>query len=75
MCLCAAVPVSPAAPREEEGLYWGYTTRVAPTLKDAIEQCPFQVRQPQVFEEKSVEAPFKREQTKHNGTPAPPKAR
>jgi hypothetical protein len=39
----AAEPVSPAAPREEKGLYWGYTTRVAPGLKEALEQCPFEV--------------------------------
>lgn len=38
-----AEPVSPAAPREEKGLYWGYTTRVAPSLKEALEQCPFEV--------------------------------
>jgi predicted SPOUT superfamily RNA methylase MTH1 len=38
-----AEPVSPAAPREEKGLYWGYTTRVAPGLKEALEQCPFEV--------------------------------
>lgn len=32
--------VLPTAPREEGGLYWGYVTRIAPTLEDML-RCPF----------------------------------
>lgn len=34
--------VSPAAPREENGTYWGYTVRMADSLKSALEECPFE---------------------------------
>ena len=30
------------APRKKDGLYWGYTTRVAKTLSEVIALCPFQ---------------------------------
>ena len=33
--------VSPAAPREEDGTYWGYTTRVADSLRSALDDCPY----------------------------------
>ena len=33
--------VSPAAPRERNGTYWGYTTRLASSLKAVWEECPF----------------------------------
>lgn len=35
--------VSPSAPRLDNGTYWGYTTRLASSLKDALEECPFTV--------------------------------
>lgn len=34
--------VSPAAPREANGTYWGYTVRMADSLKSALEQSPFE---------------------------------
>jgi methyltransferase len=33
--------VSPSAPREDNGTYWGYTTRLASSLKDVFDSCPF----------------------------------
>jgi predicted SPOUT superfamily RNA methylase MTH1 len=33
--------VSPAAPREDDGTYWGYTTRLASSIKQALDECPF----------------------------------
>ena len=30
-----------ADPREKGGLYWGYITRMAPSLQALVEQCPF----------------------------------
>jgi predicted SPOUT superfamily RNA methylase MTH1 len=38
------VAVAPSAPREEAGLYWGYTTRVAKNLAEVFAGCPFKVR-------------------------------
>mmetsp|Transcript_16539 Transcript_16539/g.18372 ORF Transcript_16539/g.18372 Transcript_16539/m.18372 type:complete len:500 (+) Transcript_16539:127-1626(+) len=35
------VVVSPSAPRETDGTYWGYTTRVAQNLTDVFKNCPF----------------------------------
>jgi methyltransferase len=32
---------TPAAPRERRGAYWGYITRIAPSLQAALEECPF----------------------------------
>lgn len=29
-------------PRKKDGLYWGYTTRVAKSLSDVIALCPFE---------------------------------
>lgn len=37
------VAVAPSAPREEGGLYWGYTTRVAGNLPEMFAGCPFKV--------------------------------
>lgn len=37
------VAVAPSAPREEAGLYWGYTTRVAKNLAEVFSGCPFKV--------------------------------
>jgi len=34
--------VSPAQPREQDGLYWGYQTRIAPNLNAAMSSCPFE---------------------------------
>mmetsp|Transcript_16961 Transcript_16961/g.37039 ORF Transcript_16961/g.37039 Transcript_16961/m.37039 type:complete len:531 (-) Transcript_16961:132-1724(-) len=33
--------VSPSAPREDDGTYWGYTTRMASSLKAVLDECPF----------------------------------
>ena len=33
--------VSPTAPREADGTYWGYTTRVADSLKAVLDDSPF----------------------------------
>lgn len=33
--------VSPAAPRETSGIYWGYTTRLAESLSAVFDDCPF----------------------------------
>jgi len=37
----SGVAVSPAAPRETAGLYWGYTTRLAKNLTEVFAQSPF----------------------------------
>ncbi|CAB9518986.1 Putative methyltransferase C9orf114 [Seminavis robusta] len=34
--------VSPAAPREDNGTYWGYTTRIADSIQNVFEECPFE---------------------------------
>mmetsp|Transcript_11618 Transcript_11618/g.15136 ORF Transcript_11618/g.15136 Transcript_11618/m.15136 type:complete len:418 (-) Transcript_11618:75-1328(-) len=34
--------VSPAAPREDDGTYWGYTTRVAKSIAAALKECPYE---------------------------------
>ncbi|KAL7578299.1 hypothetical protein ACA910_012711 [Epithemia clementina (nom. ined.)] len=34
--------VSPSAPREHDGTYWGYTTRVADSIKTVLDDCPFE---------------------------------
>jgi len=33
--------VSPSAPREDDGTYWGFTTRMAKSINDVFEGCPF----------------------------------
>ena len=33
--------VSPAAPREDNGMYWGYTTRFANSIHEVFDGCPF----------------------------------
>ena len=33
--------VSPSTPREEDGTYWGYTTRIANSIQQVFEDCPF----------------------------------
>jgi predicted SPOUT superfamily RNA methylase MTH1 len=33
--------VSPSAPREDDGTYWGYITRIADSINDVFENCPF----------------------------------
>lgn len=35
------VVVSPAAPREADGSYWGYSTRIAKSIGAVFEECPF----------------------------------
>lgn len=36
-----ATAVSPSAPREEAGYYWGYSTRSASSLSAVLTECPF----------------------------------
>ena len=40
----ACFPTHPADPRERAGLYWGYTTRIVPSLAALLDpaQCPFE---------------------------------
>ena len=33
--------VSPQAPRQDNGTYWGYTTRLASSLKAVFDECPY----------------------------------
>jgi len=33
--------VSPSQPRQQNGTYWGYTTRIAPSLGAIFDQCPY----------------------------------
>jgi len=33
--------VSPTCPRDEEGVYWGYTTRMASTIDAIFAECPY----------------------------------
>lgn len=33
--------MSPSAPREDDGAYWGFTTRMADSISAVFEQCPF----------------------------------
>ena len=35
------VVVSPSAPREDDGTYWGFTTRMASSISAVFEECPF----------------------------------
>ncbi|CAK4094259.1 unnamed protein product [Aphanomyces euteiches] len=37
----AGVVVSPAEPREQKGLYWGYTMRFATSISKVWQECPF----------------------------------
>lgn len=42
---CCSAPLLPCAdPRERAGLYWGYTTRIVPSLAALLDpaQCPFE---------------------------------
>jgi predicted SPOUT superfamily RNA methylase MTH1 len=34
--------VSPAAPREDDGTYWGYTTRLASSINAVFDECPYE---------------------------------
>lgn len=34
--------VSPSAPREDNGMYWGYMTRLASSINDVFDGCPFE---------------------------------
>eukprot|EP01134_Creolimax_fragrantissima_P000732 CFRG0732T1 len=36
-----AIVVKPSAPREEAGLYWGYSVRIAKTMADIFSDCPY----------------------------------
>eukprot|EP00562_Extubocellulus_spinifer_P005788 CAMPEP_0178514608 /NCGR_PEP_ID=MMETSP0696-20121128/24105_1 /TAXON_ID=265572 /ORGANISM="Extubocellulus spinifer, Strain CCMP396" /LENGTH=499 /DNA_ID=CAMNT_0020144697 /DNA_START=4 /DNA_END=1503 /DNA_ORIENTATION=- len=36
------VVVSPTTPREEDGTYWGYTTRLATSIKAVFDECPYE---------------------------------
>ena len=34
--------MSPSAPREDDGTYWGYTTRLAESVSAVFDECPFE---------------------------------
>lgn len=34
--------VSPSAPREDDGTYWGYNTRIASSINKIFEECPYE---------------------------------
>ena len=34
--------VSPTTPRDEGGMYWGYTTRLASSINAIFEECPYE---------------------------------
>lgn len=36
------VVVSPTTPREDDGTYWGYTTRLATSIKAVFDECPYE---------------------------------
>ena len=36
------VVVSPTAPPEDDGRYWGYTTRLATSIKAVFDECPYE---------------------------------
>ena len=36
------IVVSPSAPREADGTYWGYTTRMASSINAVFDECPFE---------------------------------
>lgn len=36
------IVVSPSAPRENDGTYWGYTTRMANSINAVFDECPFE---------------------------------
>lgn len=36
----------PSSPRENDGTYWGYTTRLATSLNQVFQDCPYGVRIP-----------------------------
>lgn len=33
----------PSSPRQQQGTYWGYTTRLASTLSQVFTECPYEV--------------------------------
>ena len=33
--------MSPSAPREDNGTYWGYTVRIASSIQNIFDECPF----------------------------------
>lgn len=33
--------MSPTTPRDEDGIYWGYTTRLASSISAIFEECPY----------------------------------
>mmetsp|Transcript_21100 Transcript_21100/g.31267 ORF Transcript_21100/g.31267 Transcript_21100/m.31267 type:complete len:433 (+) Transcript_21100:52-1350(+) len=36
------VVVSPTTPRDQDGIYWGYTTRMASSIKAIFDECPYE---------------------------------
>lgn len=36
------IVVSPATPRRETGIYWGYSVRIANSLSKVFSQCPYE---------------------------------
>jgi predicted SPOUT superfamily RNA methylase MTH1 len=35
------IVVSPTTPRDQDGIYWGYTTRMASSIKAIFDECPY----------------------------------
>jgi predicted SPOUT superfamily RNA methylase MTH1 len=36
------IVVSPSAPREDDGTFWGYQTRMATSIKEVFDGCPYE---------------------------------
>jgi predicted SPOUT superfamily RNA methylase MTH1 len=36
------IVVSPSAPREDDGTFWGFQTRMATSIKDVFDGCPYE---------------------------------
>ena len=36
------IVVSPTTPRDQDGIYWGYTTRMASSIKAIFDECPYE---------------------------------
>ena len=36
------IVVSPTTPRDKDGIYWGYTTRMASSIKAIFDECPYE---------------------------------
>ena len=36
------IVVSPTAPRDEDGMYWGYSCRLASSMNTIFSECPYE---------------------------------